>query len=442
MRFVNGFLYIVIFSLFAVITFRKKKGKFFNWIPYIKKHIHILFLLLLANSISFGLTFQKENNWIYVKKEDCGGEEQEIDFLLKRGSTTEQVTLQVRPKKLTGKEQKKKMSEAFSYLGKHLKGENESLSKVTKPLDLTLDYKNYPFDLEFMPEDYTLIDSDGNLRNSREELLALGYGEQDLKEGIVTHITLILWYGEESQKKIYEVILYPKEENTTEELFTRLKQMLRQKEKKALYQEGFTIPSESQGVQIKRLDEERIAPIHVLLVGFIFAGLLLMREKENEKREEQHRRDMLLQCYPWFVNEMVLLMGAGMQVKNIFQVMVEKEEEQDKQDSRHPLIEELKLARHNMELGMSEEQAYYQLGRRLKLPCYVKLMTLLEQNVKKGGKGLSVMFEQEELAALEERKNLAKRYGEEAGTKLLGPMILLLLVIMFMIMIPAFMSFL
>ena len=51
------------------------------------------------------------------------------------------------------------------------------------------------------------------------------------------------------------------------------------------------------------------------------------------------------------------------------------------------------------------------------------------------------IFEQQEHAALEERKNLAKKYGEEAGTKLLGPMILLLVIVMMMIMIPAFMSF-
>ena len=110
-------------------------------------------------------------------------------------------------------------------------------------------------------------------------------------------------------------------------------------------------------------------------------------------------------------------------------------------DYREVLIHELKYSRHSLALGMPEEQVYYQLGRRLKLPCYIKLMTLLEQNVKRGSRGLIGIFEQEEVIALEERKNLAKRYGEEAGTKLLGPMILLLLVIMLMIMIPAFLSF-
>jgi hypothetical protein len=51
------------------------------------------------------------------------------------------------------------------------------------------------------------------------------------------------------------------------------------------------------------------------------------------------------------------------------------------------------------------------------------------------------LLEQEERNAMNERINLAKKRGEEAGTKLLGPMILLLLIVMLMIMIPAFLSF-
>ena len=43
--------------------------------------------------------------------------------------------------------------------------------------------------------------------------------------------------------------------------------------------------------------------------------------------------------------------------------------------------------------------------------------------------------------AFEERKNQAKRYGEEAGTKLLIPMIMILLVVMVIIMYPALVNF-
>lgn len=446
MRMINGFLYMIIFILLGISIHGKKRKSTSPLICYICGHMQYLFLLLLVNSISFGLTFQSESSGIYIKKEDYGGSEQTVGLLLQKGDAAEQVALQVRPRMLTEQERDKKMKEAFGYLEEYMKGDNQSLTKVTKSLNFTLDYREYPFDLECLPEDSILMDDEGNLRNSREELLAAGYLEKDLEQGIATHVTVILWYGENSMEKSYEIILYPKEENETEILFGSLKQLLQQKEQKALYEEGFTVPARIQGVEIKETGGEKAAPLHVLFFGVFVAALLLLREKENEKKKEQCRRDRLMKSYPWFVNEMLLLMGAGMQVKNVFQIMIEEYGKENKENpsakDKVPLMEEIKIARHSMELGMPEEQVYYQLGRRLKLPCYVKLMTLLEQNVKKGAKGISAVFEQEELAALEERKNLAKRYGEEAATRLLGPMILLLLVIMLMIMIPAFMSFL
>ena len=440
MRVVNGVIFGFLFVVFLLWmrTQRKKEKEWLAFEIFIRKHLYIFGILLLVNSISFAMTFIKENGEIYVEREGYGGQEKQVDLLLEKGETTEQVILNVAEQKLTKEEQKARMEEAFEYLSDHMKGENASLNEVTESLDFSIDYEKYPFDVEFQPEDYFLIDGEGNLKNEKKELLSNGYGEESLLEGIQTSVTVILWYGDESAKKTYELTVFPKEKNGVEKLFADVLEEVEKTEKETSYKEGFLLPVKIDGVKITRIDDGGITPFHVLVIGLIFAGLLLLREKENSRQAEQKRKEQLQRCYPWFVNELVLLLGAGMQVKNIFTVLLH---EHEKEEDLKPLMEELKIAKNSMEIGMAEEQVYYQLGRRLKLPCYIKLMTLLEQNVKRGGKGLAAIFEQEELAALEERKNLAKRYGEEAGTKLLGPMILLLVVIMCMIMVPAFLSF-
>ena len=71
----------------------------------------------------------------------------------------------------------------------------------------------------------------------------------------------------------------------------------------------------------------------------------------------------------------------------------------------------------------------------------MKFSSLLAQNLKKGSRELLSMLEIETKEAFEERKNQAKRYGEEAGTKLLIPMIMILLVVMIVIMYPALVNF-
>ena len=76
--------------------------------------------------------------------------------------------------------------------------------------------------------------------------------------------------------------------------------------------------------------------------------------------------------------------------------------------------------------GMPEGTAYREFGRRCKLQPYLKLSSVLEQNRKAGTKNLRAILRTEMEDAFEMRKNLARRMGEEAGTKLLAPLFLML----------------
>lgn len=72
---------------------------------------------------------------------------------------------------------------------------------------------------------------------------------------------------------------------------------------------------------------------------------------------------------------------------------------------------------------------------------YRKLGNMLEQNIRKGTAGLLEELKQEVQEALEDRKALAFRMGEEASTKLLMPMILLLGIVLIICIAPALMTF-
>jgi len=71
----------------------------------------------------------------------------------------------------------------------------------------------------------------------------------------------------------------------------------------------------------------------------------------------------------------------------------------------------------------------------------MKLASLLEQNQRTGVAALRTILAAEMTLAWEERKNLARRLGEEAGTRLLLPLFLMLLVVMIVMVVPAFFSF-
>jgi len=90
--------------------------------------------------------------------------------------------------------------------------------------------------------------------------------------------------------------------------------------------------------------------------------------------------------------------------------------------------------------GISEGQSYEHFGRRTGLQEYIRLSTLLAQNLKRGNSTLLERLREEVEKSAEERLQQSKRLGEEAGTKLLVPMVLMLAVVMAMIMVPAFSS--
>ena len=101
------------------------------------------------------------------------------------------------------------------------------------------------------------------------------------------------------------------------------------------------------------------------------------------------------------------------------------------------LRRELEYAMHQLDTGSEESWVYEQLGRRLELPEYYQLLQHISQYIRMGTKDLRNLMEQEMQQALEKRRELAKKKGEEASTKLLFPMILLLVLVMVMIVYPA-----
>lgn len=71
----------------------------------------------------------------------------------------------------------------------------------------------------------------------------------------------------------------------------------------------------------------------------------------------------------------------------------------------------------------------------------MKFSSILVQNLKKGNRSMTDLLKQEAAEAFQERKEAAKRLGEEASAKLLGPMMILLFIVLIIILVPAFISF-
>lgn len=161
----------------------------------------------------------------------------------------------------------------------------------------------------------------------------------------------------------------------------------------------------------------------LLCAGASVAVFLLM---DKDLRDQvQKRREVLRMGYSDLVHKIMLYLVAGMSMRSAFFQMAEGND----------LVG---YACREMQAGQSEQTAYEHFGKRAGVREYVKLSTLLCQNLKKGTNTLLERLEEEAAISAEGRIQSGRRLGEEAGTKLLIPMVMQLAMTMLMIMVPAF----
>lgn len=179
----------------------------------------------------------------------------------------------------------------------------------------------------------------------------------------------------------------------------------------------------------------------LLAALFLAAAMALVVVKAREEQAALAKRyEQLLMDYPGLIMKFTLLVQAGMTVRRAFQ-KIALDYKKKKIESPRIAYEEIVAACNEMESGISETEAYRRFGERCGQVKYKTFATLLIQNLQKGSRYLSDMLEKESMEAWDDRKRNARVLGEAATTKLLVPMVLMLLVVMAVIMIPACLSF-
>ena len=172
------------------------------------------------------------------------------------------------------------------------------------------------------------------------------------------------------------------------------------------------------------------------------AVLLLSQDGAEQKKKEKLREKELLMDYAELVSKLMVLIGAGLTVRSAWERMVRDYESalDGKRIKRRVAYEEMRQTSFELANGIAESVAFREFGRRCGVQQHLKLSSLLEQNRRSGMKNLRAILTAEMEDAFEARKNLARTMGEEAGTKLLAPLFMMLGIVMVMIMVPAMMS--
>lgn len=354
-----------------------------------------------------------------------GEREIELECLTPDGK--QEFALSVEARVFTEEEIKQLYADFATELAEIILGENDSLQQVSEDLYLREAYEGYPFYVEWKSSVSDMVRSDGTVYEAAQEQ--------------AVELRAIISYGTWEWEESFLVWVVPQSLSREEQQYREMKEMLLDSERESRTKETWKLPDTWQGESLVWKQKTKNKCL-LLLGGAMLAAVLIFLLADKDLHDDvEKRRQKMKKDYPDVVHKLVLYLGAGMTIRGAVQRMAEEYEQSEKAGkSKSPVYEELLHTCRELKAGVSEGAAYEHFGKRTGLQEYIRLSTLLTQNLKKGNSTLLQRLREEAEKSSLERIQYGRRLGEEAMTKLLLPMVMMLLVVMLMIMIPAFSS--
>ena len=348
---------------------------------------------------------------------------EELGFAGRENTGT--LEIPVSERKLSSKEEEEQIELAKQEIDETIMGKNESVDSVYLPLDTRSSYASSKVQA-FWTFEPMVVDAEGNI----------DFGDKD---ELLIEARADLVCGETSDRYVsYVRAVRPGNETKSGFLFN-LKGALKEADSKG--GDVMTLPSfvGESPVSFQRKPEMR--GIAFALMGIALIPVLILFDRKKDEKKKKAYADALSRDYPAIASKLSLLVGAGIRPREAFRRMSTSYEENRRRGApRSAGFEEIERACREMEKGLGEGDAYLSIAERTGHRDYRRLTLLLTENMKKGDRFLSAELSREEADAFEERKNRAIRLGEEASTKLVFPMILLLGSVMIMLIVPAFLG--
>lgn len=171
---------------------------------------------------------------------------------------------------------------------------------------------------------------------------------------------------------------------------------------------------------------------------FVFDGIIAIliwfwADQELDRKVMAKKREILIDL-PEFINTIALLVNAGLPFVTAVQKTVKD------QNKKGVLYRELDLVLGEIGSGKAISQAYEDLALRCRVPEITRFVSTILQNLNRGSSDMVYVLRILAQEAWGKRKDVAKKLGEEAASKLVFPMVMVFVAIAIIVVAPAVMT--
>lgn len=161
--------------------------------------------------------------------------------------------------------------------------------------------------------------------------------------------------------------------------------------------------------------------------------LVIWTDKNLDHKLKLRNRKILIEL-PEFINKAALLVNAGLTFNAaVIKIVTEKAEPS-------PLYKELNLVVTEINNGGGLKKAYEDFAMRCRIPEVTRFVSAILQNINRGSGDFVSALRLIAQETWEKRKDVAKKQGEEASSKLVFPMVMIFIAVAIIVLAPAVMT--
>lgn len=406
----------------------KSNGK--NKIKIIVLFMVVLFLAFVMDKTSGVLS---DNT---LQRNKTGDGDQIVDLILNASGLEKDYAYQLEVKEEIPSQ--KQADELFEKAKKEIDDtfceSGQDIEHVTGHIYMKDTYVSGIVEAEWILDDYTFVDPEGNI-------IQEAFDENKCDEKLV-RASVTLSCGEYKQMYDFSFVVYPDELSESERLIKDVNKQIQTRMNESGVSQ-LVLPDEVDGVGLRWSQKKSGLVVKIAMLEIVVVVLLHLSKKEKQKQQLMERNIQLQLQYPEIVSKMAILMGAGMTVEQAWNRITARysDERQKRQKQYMPAYEEMLVTEREISDGGTARKAYSNFAERINIACYQRFVRIILQSIHKGNKGVCEMLEKESDDAFNERRLLALKLGEEAGTKMLVPMMLMMTIVIAIVIAPAIINF-